>query len=167
VETRALFIVIPGLLIGCAHAKSGETPAAQPPVEARADESSVERMRTAEAEMPGKGPVATRPGEREREREARETEQDLEEESADVPTALQQGNDEVDLDLTARIRKQLMDDDSLSFAAKNVRVITKDGLVTLRGQVNNQSERRAVYKKAVAEAGPGRVSDHLETRNQE
>ena len=50
-------------------------------------------------------------------------------------TPLDQGNDKRDLEITQQIRKSVMDDSTLSFTAKNVKIITKDGHVTLRGPV--------------------------------
>jgi osmotically-inducible protein OsmY len=77
-------------------------------------------------------------------------------------TPMDQGNGEVDLDLTQRIRKAVMADDSLSFTAKNAKIITRDGRVTLRGPVKSAAEKAAVRKAAVAAAGVGHVSDELE-----
>lgn len=77
-------------------------------------------------------------------------------------TALDQGNGEIDLDLTQRIRKAVMADDSLSFTAKNAKIITRDGHVTLRGKVNTPAEKDAIYKCAVSTAGVGHVTNQLE-----
>jgi len=77
---------------------------------------------------------------------------------------LAQSNDEIDLDLTQRIRRQLIDDDRLSFSAKNVQIVTEDGIVTLAGAVKSKAEAEEVRQKALAEAGPGRVRDQLEVR---
>jgi hyperosmotically inducible periplasmic protein len=77
-------------------------------------------------------------------------------------TALDQGNGEVDLDLTQRIRKAVMADDALSFTAKNAKIITRDGHVTLRGTVKTGAEKDAIYKCAVETAGVGHVSNELE-----
>jgi osmotically-inducible protein OsmY len=43
-----------------------------------------------------------------------------------------------------------------------VKIISQDGVVTLRGSVKSEAEAKEVHKKAVAEAGQGRVQDHLE-----
>jgi beta-glucanase (GH16 family) len=77
-------------------------------------------------------------------------------------TALDQGNGEIDIDLTQRIRKAVMADDSLSFTAKNAKIITRDGHVTLRGTVKTGAEKDAIYKRAVETAGVGHVSNQLE-----
>ena len=81
--------------------------------------------------------------------------------SANV-TPMDQGNGEVDIDLTQRIRKAVMADDSLSFTAKNAKIITRDGRVTLRGPVKSAAEKDAIYKCAVSAAGVGRVSNELQ-----
>jgi hyperosmotically inducible protein len=78
------------------------------------------------------------------------------------PTPMDQGNGEVDVDLTQRIRKAVMADDSLSFTAKNAKIITRDGRVTLRGPVKSAAEKDAIYKCAVSAAGVGRVTNELE-----
>lgn len=77
-------------------------------------------------------------------------------------TPLDQGNGEGDLDLTQSIRKAVIADDGLSFTAKNVKIITLRGHVTLRGPVNSKAEKEAIFKTAVSHAGIGHVSDELE-----
>jgi len=84
------------------------------------------------------------------------------ESSAAKASVLQQGNDEGDLDLTQRIRQQLMADEALSFSAKNVKIITQSGVVTLAGSVKNEAEADEVRQKAVTEAGEGHVKDELQ-----
>ena len=77
-------------------------------------------------------------------------------------TPMDQGNSEIDIDLTQRIRRSLMKNDSLSFTAKNVKVITRDGQVVLRGPVKTEEEKTMVYRCAVDEAGVGHVANQLE-----
>src|SRR5690242_5732198 len=52
-----------------------------------------------------------------------------------------QSNSKEDLRITKNIRKALMKDKSLSTTAKNVKIITVDGKVTLRGPVKNPAEK--------------------------
>jgi len=73
-----------------------------------------------------------------------------------------QSNSEGDLEITRRIRETVVDDDGLSFAAKNIKIITVDGRVTLRGPVSSNAERTTIEKMAVAVAGTGRVVNQLE-----
>jgi len=71
------------------------------------------------------------------------------------PTAMDQGPSEADRKITRDIREALMNDSSLSFTAKNVKIITIDGKVTLRGPVKTEAERTAIEAKARKVAGSG------------
>lgn len=77
-------------------------------------------------------------------------------------TPLDQSEDSADVDLTAKIRSELMDDDSLSTGSKNIKIITADGLVTLRGPVPSDEEKITIEKIARAAATPKRVDSQLE-----
>ncbi len=57
-----------------------------------------------------------------------------------------------------------MKDDSLSMMAKNVKIITADGVVTLRGPVKNAAEKETVARLAEANAGGAKVMNHLEVK---
>lgn len=78
------------------------------------------------------------------------------------PTAGQQPNDADDLKLTQSIRKAVVADDSLSVNAHNVKIITQGGVVTLRGPVKNEDEKRKIEEKARAVSGVTRVDNLLE-----
>jgi osmotically-inducible protein OsmY len=80
----------------------------------------------------------------------------------DLATPMDQGNSPADLDTTQAIRKAVMSDDSLSSNAKNVKIITNGGVVTLRGPVNSEAEKRNIEAKALAAAGGNRVDDHID-----
>ena len=77
-------------------------------------------------------------------------------------TPLDQGSSETDRKLTQRIRQTIASDDSLSFTAKNVKIITVNGRVTLRGPVRTDAERRAVGSAAKRIAGDAQVENYLE-----
>jgi hyperosmotically inducible protein len=66
-----------------------------------------------------------------------------------------------DRDLTQQIRKAIVSDKSLSTQAHNVKILTKDGMVTLKGQVKSDEERKAVEDKAATVAGTGKVTNDL------
>ena len=66
-----------------------------------------------------------------------------------------------DRELTAKIRKALVDDKTLSTRAHNVTVVTKDGAVTLRGNVDSEAERDAVMAKAKEVAGSANITNDL------
>lgn len=77
------------------------------------------------------------------------------------PTADQQKMNPADRDLTKKIRMALHDDKSLSMYAHNIKIISQDGKVTLRGPVRSDDEKAAIEAKAVAVAGDGNVTNHL------
>jgi osmotically-inducible protein OsmY len=69
------------------------------------------------------------------------------------PTADRQKNNATDLDLTKNIRRSIVEDKSLSTDAHNVKVISQNGTVTLRGPVKSETEKSAIVAKAVSLAG--------------
>jgi osmotically-inducible protein OsmY len=80
----------------------------------------------------------------------------------DTLTPPDQGGSAADRDMTAKIRKAIVDDDSLSTDAHNVKIITQSGAVTLRGPVKSAEEKAAVAAKAERIAGVKRVDNQLE-----
>jgi hyperosmotically inducible protein len=80
------------------------------------------------------------------------------------PTADQQKNDQSDRDITQKIRQAIVNDKSLSTYAHNVKVITKDGMVTLKGPVRSEDEKKSIEAKAVAVAGENKVTDDLDIK---
>lgn len=78
-------------------------------------------------------------------------------------TPVDQGNGEVDLRITQQIRQAVMADNSLSFTAKNVKIITLNGSVTLRGPVNTAAERSAIDAAARKVAG-AQVDNQIEVK---
>lgn len=77
-------------------------------------------------------------------------------------TAGDQGESEADRTVTQRIRQGVMKDDKLSITAKNVKIITINGVVTLRGPVNSDAEKTAIAAIAQGVAGVTRVDNQLE-----
>ena len=69
---------------------------------------------------------------------------------------------QIDRDLTQQIRKAIMADKSLSTTAKNVKIITVNGAVTLRGPVKSLHEKEAIEAKAQQIAGATNVENQLE-----
>jgi osmotically-inducible protein OsmY len=80
------------------------------------------------------------------------------------PTPLDQKNNENDLRIARDIRKALLEDDQLSLNAHNAKVISSDGVVTLRGPVESSAERSTVEGIAKAAAGVTRVDNQLEVK---
>ncbi|HVR21304.1 MAG TPA: BON domain-containing protein [Polyangiaceae bacterium] len=79
-----------------------------------------------------------------------------------APTPMDQGNNTSDLKITQDIRKAVVGDGSLSFTAKNVKIITTNGKVTLRGPVNSAAEREKIAAFARKIAGAANVDNQLE-----
>ena len=79
-------------------------------------------------------------------------------------TAEQQSSAKDDLALTQRIRQAVVKDHSLSMDAKNIKIITRNGKVMLRGPVKTQQEKDAIAAKASEIAGKGNVEDQLEVK---
>jgi hyperosmotically inducible protein len=77
-------------------------------------------------------------------------------------TPFTQSNNRSDIEMTRQIRRALMRDKSLSTTAKNIKVITVDGTVILRGPVKSEHEKAAITDKALQIAGNGHVNDQLE-----
>jgi osmotically-inducible protein OsmY len=73
-----------------------------------------------------------------------------------------QAENAVDRTLTQQIRQALVADDSLSTTAKNIKIITANGVVTLRGPVKNPQEKGMIEAKAQQIAGADKVQSHLE-----
>ena len=73
-----------------------------------------------------------------------------------------QSNKTSDLDITKHIRRRIVKDDSLSVYAHNVKIITNDGLVTLKGPVRSDEERKRVENVAVETVGASKVKNELE-----
>jgi osmotically-inducible protein OsmY len=79
----------------------------------------------------------------------------------DQPTADQAKNNASDRDIMQNIRKAIVGDSSLSTYAHNVKVISRNGKVTLKGPVRSQEDKQAIESKAVEVAGSGNVTNEL------
>ena len=64
--------------------------------------------------------------------------------------------------MTKEIRRALLKDKSLSTNAHNVKVISQNGMVMLKGPVNSDTEKQAVEAKAAEIAGADKVSSELQ-----
>jgi osmotically-inducible protein OsmY len=77
------------------------------------------------------------------------------------PTADKQQNNRSDLEITKQVRKAIEADKSFSTYAHNVKVITQNGQVTLKGPVRSEGEKHAVEARAAEVAGDGKVNSEL------
>jgi sporulation protein YlmC with PRC-barrel domain len=79
-------------------------------------------------------------------------------------TPMNQGNSQADIDITAQIRKEIIAADGMSTNAKNVKIITMDGHVTLRGPVNSTEEKGLIGDIADRIAQAANVDNQLEVQ---
>jgi hyperosmotically inducible protein len=73
-----------------------------------------------------------------------------------------QGSSEADRTLTQNVRQGVVKADGMSTAAKNVKIVTRDGVVTLRGPVKTDEEKSSIASIAHQVAGVKRVDNQLE-----
>ena len=78
-----------------------------------------------------------------------------------APTADQAKNNLPDRELMQQIRKAVMDDKTLSTRAHNVKIIARNGKVTLKGPVDSAEEKKAIEQKATEVAGAGNVTNEI------
>lgn len=83
------------------------------------------------------------------------------------PTADQQKDNRSDRDITQQIRQSIMKDKSLSMYAHNIKIVTQDGQVTLKGPVRTEDEKKALEAKATEVAGEGKVTSELNIKPQQ
>ncbi len=73
--------------------------------------------------------------------------------NSEALTADQQKMNPADQELTAKVRRSIMDDKELSTYAQNVKIISRDGKVTLKGPVKSDAEVKTIVAKATTIAG--------------
>lgn len=83
------------------------------------------------------------------------------------PTADQQKDNRSDREITQQIRQSLMNDKSLSTYGHNVKVVTQNGQVTLKGPVRSDDEKKAIESKATEVAGENKVTSELNIKSQQ
>jgi hyperosmotically inducible periplasmic protein len=96
--------------------------------------------------------------------EANNTARNVRDRADGTLTPLDQGNSKSDVDITSRIRKGILAEKDMSINAKNVKIITNQGQVTLRGPVNTAEEKRAIGDIANSVAIAANVDNQLEVK---
>ena len=77
-------------------------------------------------------------------------------------TAEEQSNKPEDVELTRKIRQDVTSRESFSTYAKNIKIVTRDGVATLRGPVRTTEEKLAIEQIAQKHAGAEKVKSYLE-----
>jgi osmotically-inducible protein OsmY len=83
-------------------------------------------------------------------------------EKTGAATAETQSNEPADVELTRKIRAEVVSLKDISMNGKNVKIITNSGKVTLRGPVSSLTEKQAIESTAKKLAGAGNVSTYIE-----
>jgi len=97
--------------------------------------------------------------------EADNTGRNVRDRNDQTKTPTDQSESEADRKISQNIRQAITADDSLSTNGKNVKIITNDGTVTLRGPVKNDQEKSTIAAKAQQIAGVKNVDNQLEITN--
>jgi len=84
--------------------------------------------------------------------------------SGETKTSGDQSNSSADLKITQAIRQALMKDSELSTSAKNIKIITANGQVTLRGPVRTAQEKSKIDQIAKSAAGGAQIDDQLDVK---
>jgi hyperosmotically inducible periplasmic protein len=84
--------------------------------------------------------------------------------SGETKTSGDQSNSSADLKTTQAIRQALMKDGELSTTAKNIKVITANGHVTLRGPVKTAQEKAKIDQLAKSAAGGAQIDNQLDVK---
>jgi len=130
-----------------------------PPPNAQTPPPAVENGSDARAPLPADKP-ATAPADV----AADNTKKNERDRNSAALTPMDQNNNQADLKITQQIRQAVMADSSLSFTAKNVKIITQNGRVTLRGPVKSDKERSAIEAAARRVAGAVEVDNQIEVK---
>jgi len=85
--------------------------------------------------------------------------------SGQTLTSGDQSNSPADLKTTQAIRRAVMKDDGLSMTAKNIKITTANGQVTLRGPVNTAEEKAQIDQLAKSAAGAAKIENQLEVKS--
>jgi hyperosmotically inducible protein len=86
------------------------------------------------------------------------------ERSGETQTSGDQSNSSQDIKIAADVRRAIVKDSSLTMAAKNVKIITARGTVTLRGPVKSAEEKTKIEQLAAAAAGGAKIDNQLEIK---
>ena len=85
--------------------------------------------------------------------------------NAGEATADHQKTNATDQEMTKKIRQTVMADKSLSTYAHNIKIISQNGTVTLKGPVKSEDEKKSLMAKAVAVAGSAdKVTDQISVK---
>ena len=146
-----LFGILCGIVVGCNQKSppvSGDKSTTEGPVT-----GTVNRPITTEGQV-----VTTEPVDR------TNTGLNVRDRDGAAMTPMDQNENKADINITADIRKRVVET-TMSVNAHNVKIITQNGKVTLRGPVNTEQEKQDIEKIATEVAGVDKVDSQLEVNN--
>ncbi len=79
-------------------------------------------------------------------------------------TADQQKENSSDRELARKVRRAIVSDKSLSSYAHNIKVIARDGTVTLKGPVHSEQEKQAIEAKAGEAVGEDKIKSEISVK---
>ena len=79
-------------------------------------------------------------------------------------TAEDQGNSSTDISTTQQIRQEIVKDKSFSYDANQVKIITRNGRVVLKGPVESATEKTRIDEIARRVAGASNVTNNIEVK---
>ncbi len=97
-------------------------------------------------------------------KDADNSERNKQDHNSSTLTPGDQGNSKEDIETTRKIRKAVVADSSLSTMAKNVKIISRNGTVTLRGPVKTEAEKDAVTAKVKEVLGSQSFDNQIEVK---
>ncbi len=118
-------------------------------------------MGCAETSSPTSANGTPNAGGRDTSKDRDNTETNVRDRDTSTKTPIDQNENQRDIDITAEIRKRIVDT-KMSVNAQNVKIVTQDGRVTLRGPVKSAAEKDQVEKIATEVAGAEKVDSQLE-----
>jgi hypothetical protein len=115
-------------------------------------------------DTPSKEPSGNTPSSQSDNTQTDNTKMNQRDRNANEPTADQQKSNTSDRDMTKQIRQAIEKDKSISTYGHNVKVITQNGMVTLKGPVRSEEEKKAIAEKAAEVAGADKVTDEMDVK---
>lgn len=162
--TQRMLIFAAVAFAACASSEAGKRPAANPETEPSpiTDTQSTEPKTKTTPGPPPATPEVPMP--KSEPREPSEPVRPSQPGARNDVTPEDQGNAVSDRSITQKIRQAVVSDNQLSFAAKNVKIITEEGHITLRGEVESDAERARIGMYASQAAGQKRVHNELDVQ---
>jgi hypothetical protein len=147
------------LAAGCAHNQPAPPP---PPPQAELDNARQPPPKPPASDQVNAGPQGH--ADHHKHHQPDNTAQNARDSGGGTLTPTDQGSSHKDRELTAAIRRAVVKDKSLSSDAHNAKIITRNSVVTLRGPVENHSEKYKLQVIAEKQAGVKQVNNQLETK---